>query len=829
MPERLDADISLVSVVGGRPQTDEPPGYAMFAAPRRAARGRERDTLFLSLSLRARNPLPAERYTDLLNAAASVYFGAPGSVTAAARQAIAAVNARLLDSNLKEGAPVQGGLICAVLRGKELYAVQCGHGALVIAHAHTSERFPAHSSRALGLSDTLEAQYFHTTVAPGEYLALSANANWNDAGLIGLGGLATLSAAAERLKAATTGDFTALLGRLEPGGTLMPAPAPVTEAEPATAEPHRPAIALPSVGLPSLNEITARLRSVTQREEPEAEAMPLALRGYRPDLAEPTNAPEPVGMRPAIESEAVPAATNGHPLETVAPTPSFPEAEPVMRAPSARDAEAVSNASASSDSAFSDEGVEEDDEPQPIRRETPSIDLSSIAAGMQRGLRSFGRAIGVSLTELARAFRRLLARMLPEGMLQREGLFAIPPSVQIALALIIPAVIVTTALLIYVQRGQEEQFTEAVLEAKKQIATARTQTDQVAALPYWDSALQWVDRAERFRPGDVQLPPLRQEAQTELDALNWTQRLAYQPLLPNGVGAGSQLGQLVLVGRDVFALDSEQNKVWRLTATSPTTYALDTNFQCASGTFGDVTIGPLVDLIHIPGPIDAISAQQSVPNPNADAVVALDEKGTLLYCTIGGRPLVSRLPSPDVGFSQPVAMELFGSTLYVLDIGQNQIWQFAMQAGSFTATPNPYFTMAVYNLSDVVDFAIGGENVFLMRHDGRFLRCTRQELLNTIVCDDQAAFLDERPGRTSDVRLADLTAPRSLFSDQPQNPSVWVVNPENNGLYQVSYKLRYTRQYQPLLPLPNPINGMTLDSGQVFVSAGNNVFVANSP
>ncbi|MGQ0602640.1 MAG: hypothetical protein ACT4QE_13220, partial [Anaerolineales bacterium] len=266
MPERLGVDISLLNVVGGRALSDEPQGYALFAAPRRAARGRERDTLLLSLSLRARQPLPAERYAELLNLAALTYFGSPGSVTAAARQAIVAVNRQLLEGNLKDGAPVQGGLLCAALRGKDFYAVQCGPGSLIVAHdaahAYAIERFPSIGGRALGLSDALDAHYFHATLTEGNYVALSANANWNEAGLAGLGGLATLSAVAERIKTAAGHDFTALLARLEPGGIQGLAPHPAVEAE-AGATPiatPKPALALPSVGLPSLSELAARFR-----------------------------------------------------------------------------------------------------------------------------------------------------------------------------------------------------------------------------------------------------------------------------------------------------------------------------------------------------------------------------------------------------------------------------------------------------------------------------------------------------------------------------------------------------------------------------------------
>ncbi|MBL8057821.1 MAG: hypothetical protein JNK29_14050, partial [Anaerolineales bacterium] len=178
MPERLETDIALLNVVAGRPAAEPPPGLAHFAPPRKAARGRERDTLFLCLGLRARAPVDPARHTDLLQLAAATFFGTPGSVTAAARQALLAVNQRLLEANLREGAPVQGGLICAALRGNDFYAVTAGPGVLVVTHPSAVERFPLTPGRPLGLSDVLDVQYFHTQFNAGDYLALSQTARW---------------------------------------------------------------------------------------------------------------------------------------------------------------------------------------------------------------------------------------------------------------------------------------------------------------------------------------------------------------------------------------------------------------------------------------------------------------------------------------------------------------------------------------------------------------------------------------------------------------------------------------------------------------------------
>lgn len=197
MSASLEADTCVLQVSSGQSQGEEPPGLAVFSAPRRAARGREKDALYLCLYLRGRTPPPADKYTELLNLATQTFFGSPGSVTSALRQAMSAVNQKLLTDNLMTaaGAPAQGGLVAAVLRGTDLYGVQSGPGMVLVAHRQTVERFPSLASRSLGLSQTPDVQYFHTLVQAEEYFCLCNTTpdGWDEKALTGLGGLTTLT------------------------------------------------------------------------------------------------------------------------------------------------------------------------------------------------------------------------------------------------------------------------------------------------------------------------------------------------------------------------------------------------------------------------------------------------------------------------------------------------------------------------------------------------------------------------------------------------------------------------------------------------------------
>lgn len=780
MTDRLEPDIALLNVAGGRPLTAEPPGLVSFTPPRKAARGRERDVLLLSIALRARSPLPAEqaaeRQAALAQLAAAAFYGAPGSVTAAARQALMAVNQRLLEDNLRDGAPQQGGLICAVLRGRDFYAVLSGPGSLLVAHPAAVERFASPASRPLGLSDVLDAQYFHTQVDAGDYLVLSQTAQWTETSVAGLGSLGTTSAVAERLREAGGLDFTALLARLEPEGTLetSPAPAPLPAGGPG-----------PNARASAPAGLAEWLRRPAD-EGPSAEA---------PDGPSASAEPEPE------------VATGARSLGAGA------SIRDLVRRADRADRAGLGSAP----------GQAAEDEPTPFVREAEPgwrLPAGPMAERAQAGLRSFGRAVGVTVTETARGLRRLIARALPEGTLQQDGMLVLPTSVQIGIAIGMPLLIVAIVAAIYIQRGQAQEYEDALQAARVAVAQGRLAADASVARQNWEAALVAAGQAERVRANDSEITQLRLEAQARLDDLDGVTRVEYVPLVPGGFGPQADLTRITLIGRDVYALDAGQQRVWRLAPNASGVYSRDESFECSSGVLGPLTIGPLVDIGFV-----------AAPNVrDSDALVALDNAGALLYCAPGGAPLGSYLPAPGAGWAQPTAIELYGDSLYVLDIGQNQVWQLASSGGVFNQAPTGYFGGVVYDLSDVVDFTIAGGDLLLLRRDGRISMCTRTPGLQDASCVERALFTDPRPGRASGDQLADLTQAARLYYDQPPEPSVFALNPERDSLFQLSLKLVFTRQFQPVRALGAPITALAIDPAKrFFITTRDNVYVAVRP
>lgn len=161
---------------GSAPGTAVPGILAQFA-PGKAARGRERDFLFMHLTLTGQSQETAVLAQDLLDAISHRYYQAAGSVTAALRQAIVQANDLLLRLNLSGAGPVrEGAITCAVLHNGELFVLQTGESLALLGHNFGIERLPAHAPERitpLGRTAGLDMRYYHYRVQTGDMLLLA--------------------------------------------------------------------------------------------------------------------------------------------------------------------------------------------------------------------------------------------------------------------------------------------------------------------------------------------------------------------------------------------------------------------------------------------------------------------------------------------------------------------------------------------------------------------------------------------------------------------------------------------------------------------------------
>ncbi|UCG23742.1 MAG: hypothetical protein JSW55_16630 [Chloroflexota bacterium] len=153
------------------------PGLAALPAPSQAARGRQKDFLFIHLTLGGR-PVDIHVLTqDVVDSISTLFYETPGSVTAALKKAIIQSNQQLLRYNLSgAGVPREGALTCAVLRGEELFVVQAGESFALLGHNFGIERLPPEPPAKvtpLGRTAGLDLRYTHNWLLPGDMLLLA--------------------------------------------------------------------------------------------------------------------------------------------------------------------------------------------------------------------------------------------------------------------------------------------------------------------------------------------------------------------------------------------------------------------------------------------------------------------------------------------------------------------------------------------------------------------------------------------------------------------------------------------------------------------------------
>ncbi len=255
MPQTLDADVALIHVAGGEARVTAPPGILAQTPPRRAARGRAEDMLFVSLALQAPRTLSPAFLDQLAHQASRAFYGTPGSVTSALREAAAEVNDRLVEANRRPETigQLQGRLISAVLRGRDLYLCQCGPAQAILIRPGQVTRLTSEeaASRPLGLTATPLVRYHHLEIHPGDLVILTCAPppGWSEPMLSGLSGLEPAQAL-DRLVAATRTDLTGIL--LRPIQPVTAAQAETPSRAAASPTPQEPTIVRPQPLRPTL-------------------------------------------------------------------------------------------------------------------------------------------------------------------------------------------------------------------------------------------------------------------------------------------------------------------------------------------------------------------------------------------------------------------------------------------------------------------------------------------------------------------------------------------------------------------------------------------------
>jgi hypothetical protein len=806
MPETVDLDLLPLARQGGQDQTTLP-GLHVALPPRRAARGRQADKLILHLELAGNAPLEPDQHSQLLARLAQSYYKVPASVTAALRSVADELNQFLLDRNVHIASSGQQGigiLNMLVLREERLYLAQCGPAHFfLINHQEVQHIYDLQlAGRGLGLGRTLAIRYYQTNLSPTDMLLLAGQlpSGWIPAVMSEAyhQGPETLR---RRLLSLAGPELGAVLGLVKSGSGKV--------------QVLRPRLAT-AAALPETPPAAAEAA-------PETEQAPLTAAGQAPQPAVAVPLPSPdVEVPPEAAPKAAGPASVPPFVETPtihAPQPldedALLSAAPDMRAASASAAPAAQAAPVAAPPAMDASAASLDIQvqapvspPAPARRRAARTGPSPLA-GAGRGMR-----------RLAGGLSSLLQRMLPG-----EGLFTLPSSVMIFVAVAVPVVVVAVASVVYIQRGRGAQFDLYYSQAVQAAETARQKTDPSARRTAWQVVTAYLDKAARYETGFQSDPQqLRQQAQAVFDELDGVKRLDFQPALSGALPDTFRTTRLAATDSDLYILDAAEGQVWRGVLTAQG-YDFDSTFQCGPDFPNSGAIGPLIDIAALPK-----------GNKANASLLAMDAAGNVLLCAPGTSPQFLVLAPPTTGWGQPAGFTLDQGDLYVLDPQTNAVWIYWQS--QLDQPPQLFFAQQVPPMKDVIDLAVDKSDLYLLHADGHVTICTYSELnVAPTRCTDPVPFTDSRPGKVGQMLLPPDPFTQ-ILSTQPPDPSLYLLEPKTQAIYHFSLRqLTFQRQFQSNGVLPPgassviPATAFTLsrDARIAFLALGNRIFYANIP
>jgi len=798
----LQVEMRPLLVRAGKLEDTFPAGYQVRTAPRRCARGRAGETLVLALDA-TWMPLGDSQAQHLCDLAARAYFDTPGSVTAALRASFTAVNDEVFQGTEEwvgvlgpQAQPIQINLATAVLHEEALFLGFAGEVLILVASHGFLEGFPTQGEKPgqpLGASRTAELHYGHISLQPAHdsepfpTLLLSGlpAAAWRNA--LDNASRLSLHAIAERMSQAPTDanrDLAAILVRLVP------------EAAAARAAPERSAV-LPRISLSSLGDGKPAVARESLGE--------LGLPGMTPELSPKREAPGVAGAAPLSTRMEEPASGGNQGAK--------------LRSPARRDPRAGSS------TRVSEPGL-------PLEGLVPERQQGEEATELNlvSGLRSFARATRVSFEAGWAVLSAGLRRLTPEGPLPKEGSFSLPSRAMLATAIVVPLVVVAMVGVLYYQRGRAEKFALVLGQAQSSAQAAAGQSDPSLARQQWTRVLALVDETSQYGES-AELETIRTQGTHALDVLDGITALNFQPLVPNGLGAGTRITSLVIGDEEIFALDADRGQVLRLVMAQGG-YQVDDSFNCQAGNYPEQSVATPVDIAWVP---DITVGSQVPSSAQSGVLVAVDAKGGVLYCPPGGTAAAGALIPPRTGWLSLQAIDYYDGSLYALDPTANGFWRYPTNGFNFDQPPEDYFNAAVPNITDAIDFVVAGGDVFFLHADGHLTRCTYNPLLplpgnagtGANVCTD-IPYHDTRPGRQAGPRIVDAQFTQLRY-DPPPEPSLFFLDSFGRGAFRFSLALDFLAHYRVTAAPPGDATALAVGPDKtLYLAIGDQIYSAQT-
>ena len=738
------------------------PGLLAMTPPRKPARGREHDRLIIYLVLTGNATLSTAEYLQLTSQTASRFFETPGALTTAMRTAVETLNRALLDRNMDstgQGQYAVGSLVLAVLRNTQCTLLQSGPmhiytlGSEAIQHIHD----PALSGKGLGLGQKATIHFSQFEIASRDRMIFSARPpdGWERA----VGNEmrpSKIEVTRQRLLSSSRGDVNGVLIRADDGDgdlTLL-----------------RP-------GLPS------KTRSLPPSQAPATSPEPDPA-SYLEEAETDFN-PSAYAIPPQQEDE-VPE------IEQVLPQFPGPSSRATLPEPEAQPLREL------------DEPIM--DEPREPRQ--PSEATRQVARGLVGGMQAFRR--------MGDAFSRNLSKFLPNLLPGSEGSSTSSTLVMVFIAVVIPLLVVTAGVTVYLRFGRSYQYDNLYLQAEAARTQALNAADPARQRDGWQAVLFYLDKADYYRQTSDS-EALRLEAQSNLDTLQGIQRLNFYPAFSGG--ANVQVSRLAANETDLYLLDAERGRVLHASQVGRT-FEMDPAFRCESGQYGEYQVGPIVDILILPR-LNSLNA----------AVLGVDAGGTLLYCAPGQVGQAIPLAVPDSNWGRVTGFTYDSGNLYVLDAPSRAIWVYPGKDASFIDRPYFFFGGQIPDIEDSIDLAVNGDELYLLHADGHLSTCSYSRLDAVPTrCQDPAPLLHSLPA----YQDVDLFAQAHLTQMQltlPPDSTLLLLDADNRSVMRVSS--RTLELQNQIYPAPGtslksgPAGAMTVNPNRVlFLAVDDQVYFA---
>lgn len=762
----MSLDLNLISLYRVKGQ-EAPflPGVLAQNPPRRTARGRENDRLLIYLHLGGNVPFSAAEYAQVTAKLAERFYSSAGSLTFALKSSVEALNGVLAERNMRstgQGKYIVGALMLAALRGDLLYMVQSGPTRALWLGAHDQKTFydPALAGKGLGLSQTAHMYFAQAQLRPSDRLLFCVNfpPEW-EAAVSEERGPASLESTRRRLSIVTQANLNALLIQ-----------------------------ALEGVGETRL--LRPSPQDTTSEEKAPEVAAPESVFPPAPSPLEAASVDEAEAPSPTLETSPAPAAANfteslpAHPRPILAPA-AIPRRERTRR-------------------------------PAPLLTEANRQTLKDAGRSAAR----FSARLIQSARQASHKSAEWLAKYSPRLLPGDDESENQASSSWLAFAaLVIPILILTMALVIYSEKGRPAQYQSYYNHAIEAAMQTLHTSDPAELRVRWKASLDWLDKAEAYQE-TADSRRLREEAQNALDSLDRIQRVDFRPAFGTPLNARLRVTHMAASDIDLYLLNDVDGSVLR-GALSGSLYELQ-EFDCGPGTYGEISVGPLVDIIALPR-----------TTPDRITLMGVDAAANLLYCIPGEAPIAARLQPPNVGWKGVADMAYDAGTLYLLDPQNSAIWFYYGQAGvNFPDPPTFYFKGDVPDMKDALGMVVNGDDLYVLHQDGHLTMCTLSRISSSPThCSNPATLVDTRAGFASGSTLADGIFSQIQFTGAP-DPALALLEPFTRAVFrfaprtlELQNQLRARPGKTDPLPANVPITAIALSpnkslflfiSGQVY-------------